>query len=259
MTETQPNTMPITGDFHVDRDSLVRETLLRMASETRRGTRSAIDDLPDGVRYSIGLLKAQGLKHREIHDELIIALRLKPDDEDIPNYHALNRWLDRFGFVLGLVRSAERSRLACAIDIAKTTGDLREGAVVANKLILGKVIETMAECPDLRDLSNGQLANLISALSVATRAGIDDRKLDKAIELADARIVNLTTRTHELQEKIDRQTVAAQQVQAAIQAEAAKSPDGRVDASSVMAALHDALLGIEPAAASQVNQEGGKP
>jgi len=258
MTEEAPNTMHSPDDFHVDRESLVRETLARMASETRRGTRSAIDDLPDGVKFSIGLLKAQGEKHRDIHGELIVQLGLEPDDDDAPNYHALNRWLDRFAFQLGLVRAAERSRLASAIEIGKATGDLRDGAVLANRMILGKVIETMAECPDLRDLGSGQLGNLISAISVATKAGLDDRKLDKAIELANARIENLTTRTAELSDKLDRQRRAAEQAQAQIAAEAAKSPDGRVDASSVMAALRAAIMGETATEPTKATQEGGE-
>lgn len=249
--------MQIPDDFAVDREDLVRLTLERMASETRRGTKSAIDDLPDGVKYSIGLLKAQGCKHTDIHAELIASLGIEPDDEDAPNYHALNRWLERFGFKLGLVRSAERQRLAAQLDIAKATGDLREGTILANKIILGKFIETMAECPDLRDLSNGQLGNLISALSVATKAGLDDRKLDKATELADARIANLETRTSELQDKIDKQRRAAEQAEASIKAEAARSPDGRVDASSVMAALRAAIIGEDATAAPKGHTEGG--
>lgn len=241
MTEQRDNTTMIPGEIHLDRDSLVRLALERMATETRRGTRSAIDDLPDGVKFSIGLLKAQGEKHRDIHAELIAALGLKPDDPDAPNYHALNRWLDRFAFVLGLVRSAERSRLASAIEIGKATGDLREGAILANRMILAKVIETMAECPDLRDLSNGQLGNLVSALHVATKAGLDDRKLDKATELADARIANLTTRTNELQAKIDRQRQAVENAQAQLEAKA-QAGDGKTIDLQTVAAMLDQIM-----------------
>lgn len=237
MTDAPNSTMPIPGDFHVERDVLVRLALERMATQTRRGVRSAIDELPDGVRYSIGLLKAQGLKHREIHGELIIALGLKPDDEDIPNYHALNRWLDRFGFVLGLVRSAERSRLASAVEIAKATGDLRDGAIIANKMILGKFIETIAECPDLRDLSNGQLGNLISALSVATKAGLDDRKLTAALQLAEARVGVLLEQVEAYQQKRRALERAAEAAKAQIEAKAQAGDGKNVDLQTVAAML----------------------
>lgn len=238
MTESANSTMPVPGEIHLDRDSLVRLALERMATETRRGTRSAIDDLPEGVKVSIGIMKAQGVKHRDIHEELIASLGLKPDDDEAPNYHALNRWLERFAFVLGLVRSAERSRLAAQIDIARATGDLRDGTILANKMILARLMETIAECPDLRDLSNGQLGNLITALSVATKAGLDDRKLDKAVELADARIANLTTRTQELQDKIDRQRSAIESAKAQMEAKAQASADGKtIDLQSVAAML----------------------
>ncbi len=237
MTQAPNSTMPIPGDFHVERDDLVRLALERMATQTRRGTRSAIDELPEGVKRSIGIMKAQGWKHADIHAETIAQMGLKPEDDGAPNYHALNRWLERFAFQLGLVRSAERQRLAAQLDIARATGDLRDGAILANKMILGKFIETLAECPDLRDLSNGQLGNLISALSVATKAGLDDRKLDKAVELADARIANLTTRTQELQTKIDNQRRAVEAAQAQL-AEKAQAGDGKtIDLASVAAML----------------------
>lgn len=238
MTESANSTMPVPGEIRLDRDSLVRLALERMATQTRRGTRSAIDDLPEGVKVSIGIMKAQGVKHRDIHEELIASLGLKPDDDEAPNYHALNRWLERFAFVLGLVRSAERSRLAAQIDIARATGDLRDGTILANKMILARLMETIAECPDLRDLTNGQLGNLITALSVATKAGLDDRKLDKAVELADARIANLTTRTQELQDKIDRQRSAIEGAKAQMEAKAQASADGKtIDLQSVAAML----------------------
>lgn len=237
MTEQANSTMPIPGEIRLDRDSLVRLALERMASETRRGTKSAIDDLPEGVRLSIGQLKAQGEKHRAIHEQLIEAMGLKPDDDDAPNYHALNRWLDRFAFQLGLVRAAERSRLASAIELAKATGDLREGTIIANRMILQRIMDTMAECPDFRDLSNGQMGNLISALSVATKAGLDDRKLDKAIEITDARIRHLETRTSELQDKLDRQRRAAEQAKAQLEAKAAAGDGKTVDLQSVAAML----------------------
>ena len=238
MTESANSTMPVPGEIRLDRDSLVRLALERMATQTRRGTRSAIDDLPEGVKVSIGIMKAQGVKHRDIHEELIASLGLKPDDDEAPNYHALNRWLERFAFVLGLVRSAERSRLAAQIDIARATGDLRDGTILANKMILARLMETIAECPDLRDLTNGQLGNLITALSVATKAGLDDRKLDKAVELADARIANLTTRTQELQDKIDRQRSAIESAKAQMEAKAQASADGKtIDLQSVAAML----------------------
>lgn len=238
MTESANSTMPVPGEIRLDRDSLVRLALERMATETRRGTRSAIDDLPEGVKVSIGIMKAQGVKHRDIHEELIASLGLKPDDDEAPNYHALNRWLERFAFVLGLVRSAERSRLAAQIELAKATGNLRDGTIIANQMILQRIMDTMAECPDFRDLSNGQMGNLISALSVATKAGLDDRKLDKAVELADARIANLTTRTQELQDKIDRQRSAIEGAKAQMEAKAQASADGKtIDLQSVAAML----------------------
>ncbi len=238
MTESANSTMPIPGEIHLDRDSLVRLALERMATQTRRGTKSAIDDLPEGVKQSIGIMKAQGWKHADIHAETIAQMGLKPGDDEAPNYHALNRWLERFAFELNLVRASERTRLAAQIDIAKATGDLREGAVLANKMILARLMETIAECPDLRDLSNGQLGNLITALSVATKAGLDDRKLDKAVELADARIANLTTRTQELQDKIDRQRSAIESAKAQMEAKAQASADGKtIDLQSVAAML----------------------
>lgn len=241
MTESANSTMPVPGEIRLDRDSLVRLALERMATQTRRGTRSAIDDLPEGVRFSIGLLKAQGAKHKEIHDELIAALGLKPDDPEAPNYHALNRWLERFAFELNLVRAAERSRLAAQIDIARATGDLRDGTILANKMILARLMETIAECPDLRDLTNGQLGNLITALSVATKAGLDDRKLDKAVELADARIANLTTRTQELQTKIDNQRKAVEAAKAQIEAKA-QAGDGKTIDLQTVATMLDQIM-----------------
>ncbi len=257
MTEAANSTMPVPGEIRLDRDSLVRLALERMATQTRRGTKSAVDDLPEGVKQSIGIMKAQGWKHAEIHAETIAQMGLKPDDDEAPNYHALNRWLERFAFELNLVRAAERSRLAAQIDIARATGDLREGTILANKMILARLMETIAECPDLRDLTNGQLGNLITALSVATKAGLDDRKLDKAVELADARIANLTTRTQELQTKIDNQRRAVENAQAKVEAEAARSSDGRVDASSVMAALRAAIIGEDAPRPNVADQEGG--
>jgi len=244
MTETQPNTMPIPGEIHLDRESLVRLAIERMDGQTRRGTRSAIDDLPDGVKVSIGRLKCQGWKHVDIHAEVVKELGFKPEDPESPNYHALNRWLDRFWFNLGLVRASERSRLAAQIEIAQATGDLREGTIIANKMILSKIMDTMAESPDFRDLSNGQMGNLISALSVATKAGLDDRKLDKAVELADARITNLTTRTVELQTKIDNQRRAVETAKAQIEAKAQASGDGKtIDLQSVAAMLDQIMRG----------------
>lgn len=242
MTEAATNTVHAPDDFHVDRDSLVRETLARMASETRRGTRSAIDDLPDGVKFSIGLLKAQGEKHRDIHGELIAQLGLEPDDDDAPNYHALNRWLDRFAFQLGLVRAAERSRLASAIEIGKATGDLRDGAVLANRMILGKVIETMAECPDLRDLSSGQLGNLISAISVATKAGLDDKKLTAALKLAEARVDVLLEQVQAMQGKRAAQQRAAEAAKAQLEEKARQSGDGKSVDLQTVAAMLDQIM-----------------
>jgi len=258
VSEHAANPVPIPGEIRLDRDSLVRLALERMSMETRRGTRSAIDDLPEGVKQSIGLMKAQGCKHSDIHAELIAALGFKPEDDEAPNYHALNRWLVRFEFVYNLVRAAERHRLASQIELAKATGDLREGTIIANQMMLQRIMDMMAESQDFRDLSTGQWGNLISALSVTTKAGLDDRKLDKAIELANARIENLTTRTAELQDKLDRQRRAAEQAQAQIAAEAAKSPDGRVDASSVMAALRAAIMGETATEPTKATQEGGE-
>ena len=242
MTEQSNSTKPAAVEIRLDRDSLVGLALEAMESRTRRGTRSAIDELPEGVRLSIGLLKAQGVKHAEIHTELIAALGLKPEDDDAPNYHALNRWLVRFEFELGLVRAAERQRLASAIDIAQAAGDLREGAIVANRMILGKVMETIAESPDLRDLTNGQLSNLISALSVATKAGLDDRKLDKAIEITDARIKNLETRTSELQTKLDNQRRAAEEAKAKLEQQARQTGDGKVVDLQTVAGMLDQIM-----------------
>ncbi|MCC6908221.1 MAG: hypothetical protein IT430_09805 [Phycisphaerales bacterium] len=237
MTNQVNSTMPAPGEIRLDRDSLVRLALERMSMETRRGTRSAIDDLPEGVRHSIGILKAQGWKHADIHTETIKALGLEPDDDEAPNYHAINRWLVRYEFVYNLVRAAERSKLVAQIELAKATGDLRDGTIIANQMILQRIMDTMAECPDFRDLNNGQMGNLISALSVATKAGLDDRKLDKAIQLADARIANLTTRTVELQTKIDNQRKAVEAAKAQLEAKA-QSGDGKtVDLQSVAAML----------------------
>lgn len=238
MTESANSTMPIPGEIHLDRDSLVRLALERMATETRRGTKSAIDDLPEGVKQSIGIMKAQGWKHADIHAETIAQMGLKPEDDEAPNYHALNRWLVRFEFVYNLVRASERSKLVAQIELAKATGNLRDGTIIANQMILQRIMDTMAECPDFRDLSNGQMGNLISALSVATKAGLDDRKLDKAVELADARIANLTTRTQELQDKIDRQRSAIESAKAQMEAKAQASADGKtIDLQSVAAML----------------------
>lgn len=152
MNEERDNTMPAPGEIRLDRESLVREAIEQMASETRRGTRSAIDDLPEGVKFSIGQMKAQGCKHSEIHAQLVASLGFKPEDDEAPNYHALNRWLDRFWFKMGLVRAAERSRLASAIEIANATGDLREGTILANRMILTRIMDTMAECPDRKSV-----------------------------------------------------------------------------------------------------------
>lgn len=238
MTESANSTMPVPGEIRLDRDALVRRTLEEMAGETRRGTRSAIDDLPQGVLLSVGLMKLQGVKHNEIHAELVRELGLESDDEDAPNYHALNRWLDRFWFKFALIRAAERSRLASSIELAKATGDLREGTILANQMMVQRILDMMAESQDFRDLNNGQWGNLISALSVATKAGLDDRKLDKALELADARIANLTTRTQELQDKIDRQRSAIESAKAQMEAKAQASADGKtIDLQSVAAML----------------------
>jgi len=237
VTEQTTNPMPIPGEIRLDRDSLVHLALERMATETRRGTKSAIDDLPEGVKQSVGIMKAQGCKHSDIHAELVAALGYKSDDEEAPNYHALNRWLVRFEFVYNLVRAAERNRLASQIELAKATGDLREGTILANQMMLHRIMDMMAESQDFRDLSTGQWGNLISALSVTTKAGLDDRKLDKAVELADARIANLTTRTVELQTKIDNQRKAVEAAKAQLEAKA-QSGDGKtVDLQSVAAML----------------------
>lgn len=228
-------------DLRLDRESLVHATIENMRSETRKGYQSQVDKLDDDTLFNIGLLKAQGNKHDVIHAQLV--KMIGGDEDGCPNYIAVNRWLNRFGFVYGLQRAKCRSRLADEIDKANLTGDLQTAALMTNQILVQRIMDTLLDNPDLSDLSNGQQSNLIYGLSTITKAGFDEKLLAARLQESELKSQKLQQQIDLLNTKLEAQRAAAETAKQQIEQEATKSKDGRVDAQTLLNTLRDNLLG----------------
>lgn len=203
----------------LSRDQLVIETVDAILAETRDGPTPQLEAILNREQLiHAGALKAGGAKIADIHDDIIDMLGGNKDDA--PSYRSLARWMNRFSHRYSLIRAAERAKLAeygrrQQMGEADAVG--REATYGLHRLA-EMVNDTISDLPDLRDLTNGQLANLGGILTAAAKAARDERKLDAAIDYTEQRTRLVELRNSELESKLEAQRTAAEQARAKVEA-----------------------------------------
>lgn len=227
--------------IRLDRETLIRETIERMRCEKRRGYASAMDKLDDEMLVSVAMMHMGNAKIADIQATLEELLAGKP----VPDEKSVSRWLTRFSFMYGLVRAGERHKLAVQVKRLDTHTDLQDTSILAAKMLIDAAVNTLADKPDLSDMSASEQTALISAISVCTKAGFDEKITAAKLRQAELKAQRLQQDIDTANFKIEGIRKAAEAARRELEAKARPGDGGaqQIDAQAVYAALDRVLRG----------------